>query len=884
MNRFGVSVVAGVLLVLVPFLAFGQSTTTGSLRGTVVDETGQPVPGVMVTISSDGLIGGKVDTYSNAKGFIRFPSLPPGTYRIEASMTGFAPTILEGQRVSLGSVATVTLTMKLLQGIEEVITVTADAQIISTSSTATTHNLDEEALERIPLTRDANSFMNITPGVSGGLAYGGTQSNANAYNLDGVDVSNPGSGQHWILPSPDWIQEIQVAGLGADAEYGGFTGAMVNIITKSGGNEFSGDVRLYYSGGGMIEDNDTDQAFGEVSFNVGGPVIKDRLWFFISGQETQDDYTPVDASDNEEQQLSRYLGKLTFMANSQNTLTALIDYDGKFVEHRGISNDVTKEASLKQESPNISYNLTWESIFSEKMFFTAKLTGFNGEDNRLPYNGENTPGRETSDRMWTENSRYTERFDNSRTTWDVSLSYFKDGLFTESDYHSFKFGIVYGLASYNEERTRNGGLTFRDRFDGFDSGNEIFLHTKHQELNAYIQDSINIGNVTINPGFRYTDYRAGFRDGVNDLYNVDFVAPRLGIVWDIMGDGSSTVKVHWGRYYEGLYAYLFDREQSGNAFTEEVYWEFEDPDNPDVSQAFIVGGSSPDQAILDENIKHPYVDQFLFAYEHEITRDMMVGVDVIYREFKDIIAMINTNEDYDNLIAADNPITGEDTPFYDLLSDPEYLLTNPEGAYRDYTSVVVRLDKRYSNGWSFRGSLGWANLEGNTYKQTSYADEWKDKNGQTNADGKLPGFKEYEAKLDVSYDLPWDMYVTAYYTYYAGEYWTPYALFNGLYYNDRAEVYMTERGSEQYDDRHLIDLKVNKRFKLSEKFDFDITVDVFNLLNSDTITEVDESWGDYEYDYQDHPAGSAWVPWEGYMTTQRIERPREIRLGLKFSF
>ena len=97
--------------------------------------------------------------------------------------------------------------------------------------------------------------MNYAPGVQGEAAYGAPSSYQNAYNLDGVDVSDPELGSQWVLPSMDWVQEVEVAGLGADAEYGGFTGAVVNLITKSGGNQFHGDVRAYYSGGSLNSSN-----------------------------------------------------------------------------------------------------------------------------------------------------------------------------------------------------------------------------------------------------------------------------------------------------------------------------------------------------------------------------------------------------------------------------------------------------------------------------------------------------------------------------------------------------------------------------------------------------------------------------------------------------
>ncbi|MBN2432790.1 MAG: hypothetical protein JXQ27_15045, partial [Acidobacteria bacterium] len=217
-------------------------------------------------------------------------------------------------------------------------------------------------------------------------------------------------------------------------------------------------------------------------------------------------------------------------------------------------------------------------------------------------------------------------------------------------------------------------------------------------------------------------------------------------------------------------------------------------------------------------------------------------------------------------------------------SEQEYYLVNPSGAYRDYNAVMFRFNKNFSDRWSLRYSLVWSRLEGNTFGANSYADEWEDLNGLTNADGKLPNNNEWESKLTVSYDFPWDIYATAYYLYLSGEYWTPYAVFEGLWYNDRAPVFLTERGSQQFPGRHLFDLKVSKSFRFSGQYRLDFSVDFFNLFDKRTTRSLDNQWGWYVYDYTDHPAGSFWDSNGGYRDVLSTERPREIRFGVRFFF
>jgi hypothetical protein len=139
-------------------------------------------------------------------------------------------------------------------------------------------------------------------------------------------------------------------------------------------------------------------------------------------------------------------------------------------------------------------------------------------------------------------------------------------------------------------------------------------------------------------------------------------------------------------------------------------------------------------------------------------------------------------------------------------------------------------------------------------------------------------------KLSGSVDLPWRILLSGFYQYRTGEFWTPYAEFEGLYFNDRQPVYMTERGSQQYDDRSVLDLRLQKDFGLGGDMTLGLFVDVFNVLDSDKVTEVDTQWGWYVYDWEDHPGGSFWDPSSRYEDPLDIQTPREIRLGVKFSW
>ncbi|MEW6338175.1 MAG: carboxypeptidase regulatory-like domain-containing protein [Acidobacteriota bacterium] len=882
-----------------PLLA--QGNTTGSLRGTVSDAEGGVLPGVTVTALSDALIGGQTMTVTDERGNYRFPSLPVGIYAVDAELSGFKKFRQENLRVSLAKELTLNVTMALAAVAEE-ITVTADAPVVSVVNNAVDASFDQSFLDTQPLPRFFSSLMNYAPGVNDGLAFGGTDEAENAYMLDGVNVSDPAGGTEWIFPSVDWVQEVQVAGLGANAEYGGFTAGILNAVTKSGGNEFAGDLVAYYAPEDFVSDNsegeeDETFAYQELSLSLGGALAKDKLWYFASASWIEDERTPYGALDSDVREYLRGMAKLTLQGNTRNRVMFLVDYDGVDREHRGVSALTLPSASYQQDSPNISYNLTWEGLINDSNFVTVKLTGFDGSDDRSPYNGDQPNRYDVESGYSWQNAVYTIEQDRQRQSLDAAWNLFADGLIGADDTHAFKFGVTYETGSAKEDYWRNGGFSYYDDSYYCDStddyfanpdcgiysadfGDEIHMDAEQAGLALFAQDSWKVGRFNLNLGVRYGAYQGGFAGGASDVYDVDFVDPRVGFVVDLFGNGRTALKAHYGRYHAGMFSYMYDREESGEVFTPFYYcdYDFDDGDFTDCSEPTLAA------ARMDGGINHPYVDQFVASFEQQLGRDMSVGVDYVIRETRDIVAMVNVNDDYDVLTAPGNPLGGGSLPFYDLLSEPEYVLTNPSAAYKDYDAIMLRFDKRYSHGWLLKASFVYADLTGNVLSADGYVDEFEDLNGQTNADGKLRGFSKYEGKINLTVDLPLGLQLSGYYRYLSGEYWTPYVRVRGLYFNDPQNVNMVARGAEQLPDRNMVDLRLTWTAPLGGDLKLALFLDAFNVFNEGTITDVNERWGDYRYDYEDHPDGSTWRPSSTFGETLSIERPRELRIGARFSF
>jgi hypothetical protein len=907
--KWRTTVIIAMLLLALAGTVSAQSVT-GSVQGTVRDADGAVMPGVTVTAVSDALIAGKLIALTDDRGMYRFPSLPIGSYKLGTELSGFNPARRQ-VRVSIGGALSVDFTMTLA-AVSESISVTADAPVLSTVANTVATNFDSEYIETAPLPRNFYQIVKAAPGVNSAdtstngssmLAYGGTSSNQNAFNLDGVNVADAGSGQHWILPSIQWMEEIQIGGLGAAAEYGGYTGGIINGVTKSGGNEFSGGLEYYYQPTSWVADNspetdDDEYEFTNIAASLGGRLIKDKLWFFVSGEIWNQVTTPLGASDTSDRKIPRVLGKLTYQLNEANRFSFMAENDAVTNERRGISAYTWAEASSKQDGPSTTVSLDWESLINSENFTNIRITGYDGRDDYLPYNGFDTPGRVdyyNTEISWV-NQEMSELNHRSIKSLDGSWNLYKDGLFTEKDSHTFKFGGRYEMAQSSDIWRRNGGYTYYDDSSECDSfeqyladpscgayfieygWGEYDVHAQYDGMALYAQDSIRFNRLTVNAGLRYGAYDAGFEEGHGDssVYDTSFVDPRIGVVYDLRGNARSALKAHWGRYHNKMFTYIYDREASGEGAIPDMdcYWDsdtggFTDCDDPTAVRARM------------GETDHPYVDETLLTFEQQLGRNMLIGIDLSDRKFRSNIAMINANEDYELIIAEDNPITGGTLPIWDLLSEQDWVITSDNDAYRDFQSVTARFDKRHSDRWSLRASVVWTDLTGNISKNNGYAPEWQDRNGQTNADGTMDfTFSEWEGKLSGAVDLPFNFQASAFYTYLSGWYWTPTVRISGLDYNSRTgrDIYLVQRGSNQLSDRNLVDVRLAWNTELPRGMGLTASVEVFNAFNSDTVVDLYNRWGTYRISRQ------SWTPTSSYETPYMIERPREIRAGIRLMF
>lgn len=231
-------------LVLLTVSVYGQ-VITGSIVGSIADTTGGMLPGAQVTIRSPALIAGDSVTSTNERGRYRFPILAPGTYTISTQIRGFTHYVEEGIRVQVGGTVEKNVFLEL-DSVSEEVTVSGEGPVVDSQKSGMSTNYSTEYMHNMPLRRSGiNDLIKSAPGISATQPTDNQDSDVSAYgsgvneNTFLVDGSPTGS------PGTDAIEEIEILSLGASAEYGNFQGAVFNVVTQQGGNDWRFDVSYH---------------------------------------------------------------------------------------------------------------------------------------------------------------------------------------------------------------------------------------------------------------------------------------------------------------------------------------------------------------------------------------------------------------------------------------------------------------------------------------------------------------------------------------------------------------------------------------------------------------------------------------------------------------
>ncbi|HXU44534.1 MAG TPA: TonB-dependent receptor [Thermoanaerobaculia bacterium] len=883
-----------------------QSKTTSGLNGRVIGEDGGPLPGATVEISSPALIGGARTGATDADGRFRFPEITPGPYVVVVTLDGFQTVRREGVVLSLGRTTELPITLAV-KALEETIVVTGEAPTIDVQSSGTSTNLPNTYLANIPASRFQVDVINLAPGINNDSAFGGGGESANAYQLDGVDVSDPEAGTSWAFVNYNIVEEAELVGLGAPAEYGGFTGVVFNSITKSGGNKVKGSLEAYYTNDALTGDNSNIQGLNattEKSYDAnlqwGGPIRQDKLWYFLSGQQVADDSSSGGPIRTERD--PRVFGKLSWQASESLSIDSWSEWDRFDITGRGGDAQTPLEATVTEDAPEIVWNFSGHKVVSPDTIVTVAYGGFDGYYYLDPAKGPNVAGHlDAVTGNFSQNSTFFFKADRTRQQANASVTHHADD-FVKGD-HDFKFGMEIERSTVRNRYGYPTGAWFYDNYyTADDPGTEAYdpvpysigyyggnydVHATNKRLSVYAQDTWRISpHVTINPGVRVDLNRGDVKNG--NVYSSDPIAPRLGIAWDVTGDGKNLFKAHVGRYYEALFAsyyYWVDPDAFHGVEQRRVF--------PSGFNDFF-GNTAGSKFAIDKDLKHPYLDQYLIGFDRELVPGLTLSTSLVYRKNKDFVETVSRDGIFvpvTGFVGVTDPAgnkvsTGQQVTLFNYLNPGTdvLLVTNPPGLERTYKGAIVTLTRRMRDNWQMLFSYVYSKSEGNI-DNVSFSSSGGGNGGPgsfldtpnslVNAKGSLTNDNTHQVKLQGTYQVPkLNLSFSGNYTYLTGRAYTRRSSCLLANENDTSCIrfsqgtfryFAEERGSRRLPARNEIDLRAEWQPKLG-RGRVGVILDVFNATNQGRATSVEDRDG------------------ASFDQPLTFNAPRQYRLGFRYTF
>lgn len=861
-------------ILLLASVAFAPAATaqtqTGTVEGKVTDQQGAVLPGATITLTGPR---GSTNTISDSDGNYRFVGVAPDTYVLKVELSGFRAQEQEDVVVGMGKTVLAEFALKV-GGVSESIEVTA-ASAVDVRSSATHTNLSSELLTLMPIySSTSTGLLNSAPGINNSSAYGSQGSYGNALLMDGVDTRDPEGGSAWTFFNQNLIQEVQIGGLGAPAEYGGFTGAIINTVTKSGTNSFSGLFSMRYTKDSLASNNITSGMISQnpglkdaaitkklVDYTVqmGGPIKIDKAFFFASIQRYSAQTDPVGPVANASDISPRFNLKFTLQPSPTNTLILGTQYDSYNVKGRvgyWPAAQATDRQTVEEDAPEWVWNAQWRKVMGTSTFFEAKFTGYTGYYNLDPVD----PSPFTYDADFDEYSGgggglyYADR---NRNQVQASLTKYAD----KFGKHSFKFGAEiershvksvyqpYGPAGFYV--LAYSGVPYYRVSYGYD------VQGDNRRTSAYAQDQWGAGRLTLNIGLRL-DHIRGYSPTLDKTVYTPKAAwgPRLGAAFDLTGKGTTVLRAFFGRYFEGTASAFFTAATPGKS--DLVYTTI----NPNgtlgasevVTPATVYG--------IDSDIRHPRTDEANVAWETQLG-SLRFTATGIWRKTNDFVNNVIDDARW-RAVQLNNALTNQPfTGYYwdnQAASNESYTIRNFDGYQyrapngnviataapeRTYKGLMLVMSNSLKRRLGFQVSYVLSKTEGNV-DNTGFANwlsgnQWTTPNtALINSFGELTNSRRHEIKADVAYSIPKiDVLLGGVYTGLSGRPFTPFGQFSNSQLNvpgsANRRIFLEPRGTEHNDFFNQFDLRAEKAFTMSGHR-FGVYADMTNLFNTASIT------------------------------------------------
>ena len=882
----------------------GFAGTTGQLAGWIVDEQGDSLPGVSISASSSSQIGGLQPAETDINGWFLYPRLAPGYYTVLIELDGFVTQELTEVQVRLDGRTELRVTLPVASFGEQIV-ITETTPVVDPEQVSTGQTFTEEYLREATVGMENRHYLGLLPqtaGVEGGGRFGvavlGSTLLDNTYLIDGSDTTDPyDKMMGFITLSFEAIDEIAFHTAGFGAEYGRATGGVVNLITKSGGNRFSGSFDYRYgdsgfSSGGDHHDPD-EEPFDtwDLNASLGGPILRDGLWFFTSLQTFSEDFTPTGAPTTQRWNEQNYLGKLTWQAAPSWLLTGRVIGNPLDVERWTASQFRAPEADSDWEWRSLNAHLELSGVLSENLLLGVRIGAQDSSNDYFPTSRDlttighfNYDNGEDYGNYWGQS--YDER---ERQEIDTDLTWFVEGF---AGYHEVKGGMRHGTTGYRSDYCYLGsgqpcaigddGYFFQDMIDG--AGDPTPYEMLVQEAagpqdfegslqSLYLQDSWRIlPDLTFKLGLRWDGSRMD-NDVGQEIANLALIQPRLGLAWDLRNNGRNIVRASWGRYMHP--SRLSIAEYVAEKSTPLESWascslvgltdpalcarvaELDgidhrlDPEGWDPAGWWLYDVYFSAMSRTSKDLEPMFADELVLAYERELLHLTSLELSYVEKETKNII---------------------EDTcngSFPSPQPDPECdyaIVANLPGLVKDYKALMLRLESRASGRFHVIGSYVYSESKGNSRgggETSPDFDVWP--YHFANRYGYLPDQSRHRVKLNGFVILPLD-FSLAINSWWSSEFrWTPQTR-SGVPWGT---MFLEPRGNRSEPGIFQLDLQVGKSFTW-KRTRLKLFGTVYNALDAESATWVCENdTGCGEFAMGDP------IEWQ---------QPRRYELGLRVEF
>jgi len=678
------------LVLICAISLYSQSEIGGAtLNGSVSDPTGAVIPSAKVTVHS-AATGFTRSVETTGAGLYSFATLPAGTYELKVENQGFKTAVQQGITLTVGAVVTVDAKLEV-GGVTEEVSVAFEAPVIETTRSDLATTVDNRAIVDLPVNgRNFIDFTVLTPGVvkdptrGGDLAFGGQRGPNNALLVDGADSNNlfygQATGRTGFRPyafSQDAVQEFQVNANSFPAEVGRASGGVINVITRSGTNEFHGTAFEFYRDKGLNANTFTNNRsgakkspyhFNQFGGTLGGPIKRDTLFFFGSYDGQRNHQTqfvvpnsapPGGASGPFGKYLAPYpiglnndvgLIKGDWNISSSDRLSIrynLSRYTG--INQESFGTNIAQEHSGNNEVDTDNIAAVYNRIIGSRTVVEAHLNfvkdkqpGFantNGPEVNI-INGV-TFGANNFSPRYTNTSAYQPTANVSYLTGRHSIKSGFDFNFVRADNY-FPGFFAGGYTFNNYDDFLNGKpSSFRQAFPG--TGTKFPVsHPDVDEFAYFAQDSWRTTNrLTVNYGIRYDFFKyrqpdylnpnaqllaAGLRTDRIPTDNANF-APRFGFAYRITDSDAVVVRGGYGIYYSRTPGLLLSTAILNNGFASQQYLVTTNlPTYPNVLSAPPGPGNPPDIYVTDPNFKTPRTQQFSLQTQIAVERNSTVTI------------------------------------------------------------------------------------------------------------------------------------------------------------------------------------------------------------------------------------------------------------------